>query len=104
MVCFGSFAVLVNVLVVYMDNAVWKSGATWRTEGTAVLRVLQIVQFCTPLGDWFLRMAPRWLLYLSGAGAYKLEAYGWILVMLPHGNSFSKVVFVVALYSNVMSI
>ena len=83
-ICFGALVMLVNVLVVYLDNAVYKSGPVWRTENTAIIRVLQIVQFATPLGDWFLRSAPRFLLLFSGFFAYQLEAFGWVLVLVPH--------------------
>ena len=35
---------MLNVTLVYVDNAVWKSGNSWRIDNTAVLRVLQTSQ------------------------------------------------------------
>ena len=80
----GAFAVLMNTFVVYLFNALYKTGDTWRKEYTAILRVLQIVQFTTPLGDLFLRAAPRSLLIFSTFFAFHLEAFGWMLVIMPH--------------------
>ena len=48
----GSAALLLQVAMVYVCSALFKTGAEWRVDGTAIYYALQLDYMVTPVGAW----------------------------------------------------
>ena len=61
----GTFALLAQVVILYVVSALQKSGAEWR-DGTAIYYALSADMFARPLGVWLLQF-PRLLSLMTPA-------------------------------------
>jgi hypothetical protein len=77
----GTIGYVVQVTVIYFFAALSKSGADWRTDGTAVQYALSLGQFSTPLGEW-LRSMPA-LTHLLTPAVWWLELIGPLVLLAP---------------------
>src|SRR5262249_51804954 len=77
----GSVALIVQVCLIYVFAALWKSAPEWRTEGTAVYYALESGYFTTWFGYWLLDNPAlcRWLTFST----FYLETFGPVLLFLP---------------------
>jgi hypothetical protein len=80
----GSAALIVQIGVIYWFTAMLKSGATWRSENTAVYYALSLDQFATPLAKSLLAY-PQLLKALTFI-TWRLELLGLFLILF---SSFS---------------
>lgn len=84
----ASAALLSQTVMVYVFSAMLKSGAAWRTEGTAVAMALKLDQFTKPFG-YFLLEYPG-LLHFMSLSVWRLEMYGPFLAFIPVFNPFFR--------------
>jgi hypothetical protein len=86
----ASAAFVLQVLIVYIFTAIWKTDPVWTTHGWAVLYALEIDQLTTPLGRWLLQF-PFWLI-VGGAAMYAVEVLGPVLALLPVRFTWARTV------------
>jgi hypothetical protein len=80
-VSFATVGLFAQIAFIYAFGAVFKSGAEWRTDYTAIYYALQLDQLVTPFGE-YLRQFPE-LLALMTFGTYWFEALGLLLLFSP---------------------
>ena len=78
----GTFAILSQVILVYLCTGLKKADPVWYTEGTALYYALNLDQFATALGHKMLEL-PQIVLRISTIGAVWLEVAGWIFLFIP---------------------
>ncbi|KAL6062625.1 HTTM domain-containing protein [Balamuthia mandrillaris] len=79
----GTFAMTVQVAIMYITSVHHKSGKTWMEEGTATFYALQLDYFRMPLGEFLLYwLHPTWLPWLTSA-VWTWEWLGGVLLFFP---------------------
>jgi hypothetical protein len=78
---FATVGLFAQIASIYAFGAVFKSGAEWRTDYTAIYYALQLDQTVTPLGE-YMRRFPQ-LLEPMTFGVYWFEALGLLLLFSP---------------------
>ena len=78
---FATVGLFAQIAFIYAFGAVFKSGAEWRTDYTAIYYALQLDQMVTPFGE-YLRQFPE-ILALMTFGTYWFEALGILLLFSP---------------------
>jgi hypothetical protein len=77
----ASAALLLQVVLVYWANVIYKSDPAWRSTGDAIWMALSQETYARPLGRWLLAW-PGLLRALTHA-TFALEALGPLLVLIP---------------------
>ena len=77
----ASFAYIIQLCSIYYFSALLKKGGAWLESYDAVYYALALDQFTTPFGDWLFQQ-PVFHAPLT-IGTLGLEAFGWMLVLLP---------------------
>lgn len=77
--------------LIYLLSVLYKTGAPWRGEMTAVYYALQLDAFATPLGQALAR-APLPVLKVLTAATVALEALGPLLLLSPVRNALCRAV------------
>jgi hypothetical protein len=77
----ASIGILLQVALIYFVSTFHKTGAEWRSEGTAVFLALNLDQFATPFGIWF-RQFRELLAFLTDA-VMVWEFWGPFLLFAP---------------------
>lgn len=80
-VSLSSFAFIAQLSFIYLFSAILKTGDAWLTEYDAVYYALALDQFTTPVGDWL--FGQHILHQLLTIGTLGLEAFGWVLLVVP---------------------
>ena len=91
----GTVALLVQLLLMYVLTGLLKSGAEWRSEGSAVYYTLQLDIFTTQLGAWLSQFYEP--LRLLSFGTLALELLAPLLFLLPIFNVFTRTFAILAL-------
>ena len=78
---FATVGLFAQIAFIYAFGAVFKSGAEWRTDYTAIYYALQLDSMVTPFGE-YLRQFPE-ILALMTFGTYWFEALGILLLFSP---------------------
>jgi hypothetical protein len=91
----ANIGLILLICSVYFFSAMLKTGAEWRTEGTAVYYALSLDQIQLP-GGRLLRQYPELCRYLTHAVFY-LEAAGPLLLLIPVFTGFFRWVFIILL-------
>jgi hypothetical protein len=81
----ASAALLLQVILVYGANVLYKSDPAWRSTGDAIWMALSQETYSRPLGRWLL--AWPGLLRALTHGTFWLEALGPLLVLIPWANA-----------------
>ncbi len=76
------FFMLAQMFMVYVVTAVFKSGAAWHADGTALYYALSLERFTTPVGLWVLHWPPE-LLKRMTQSIWWLEMVGPFLLFCP---------------------
>jgi len=92
---FASVAFILQIIFVYFFSALHKTGAEWRTEGSALEISLHIDSMVLPFGE-FLRNFPGILKFLT-FGVFYLELLGPFLFIIPYRNTLFRL-FALALF------
>ncbi len=85
-------ALLVQVALIYLFNALYKTGDPWQKDGTAIAEVLQLETYATPLGRYLLGFPG--LLRVSTRAVWWLELLGPLLPFLPWRNGAARLLAV----------
>ena len=86
----ASLALIVQIICVYFFSALMKSGAEWRTQGTAIYYALNIDQLTTTFGHYLLQF-PNLLHFLTPCVFY-WELLGAFLLLIPFYNTFFRLI------------
>jgi hypothetical protein len=78
---FATVGLFAQIAFIYAFGAIFKSGAEWRSDYTAIYYALQLDSMVTPFGE-YLRQFPE-LLALMTFGTYWFEALGILLLFSP---------------------
>ena len=80
-------ALLVQVALIYIFNALYKTGEPWQKDASAIADVLHLESYATPLGHYLLGFPG--LLHASTRAVWWLELLGPLLPFLPwrHGTA-----------------
>jgi hypothetical protein len=89
--CIG---LITQVLLIYLFTALHKSGADWRTDGTALERALTIRSLNTDFGEFVALHTPLFILRQLTTAALILEEVGPPLLVLLPPNHFLRLVIV----------
>ena len=89
----ASLALVAQIILMYLFTALFKDHPIWHTDHTAVDYALNLDPFTTPLGRWLLQfpMLTRVLTYAT----YRLELYGPVLLLVPFGTRYWRLLAVV---------
>ncbi len=88
----ASFAILMQLIAVYVFTAILKDHPFWHTDGTAVYYALSLDQLTTRFGRWLLNYPD--LLHWMSIGTYYFERYGPLLPFVPIGTKYFRTVAV----------
>lgn len=84
LVSWATAALLLQVVVVYLFNALYKTGTSWHAAGTAIEDSLRLETYATGLVGWLLG-EPE-LLQAGTRTVWRLEMFGPLLVFIPWRN------------------
>lgn len=76
----GTTALLLQIAVIYIFNALYKSGSSWK-DGSAIALTLEQETYATALGSWLLQW-PK-LLAITTHATWWLEMLGPVAALLP---------------------
>jgi predicted DCC family thiol-disulfide oxidoreductase YuxK len=93
----ATVAVIFQVLYLYFFTALLKTGAAWRVRFDAAFYAVSLQHFATPIGVW-MRQLP-WLLKIATFGVLAVEFFAPILVLIPFGWPWTRVVGLLMLAS-----
>jgi Vitamin K-dependent gamma-carboxylase len=77
----ATFALVLQVAFIYVFNALYKTDASWRTEGTAIADALRLETYATPFGESLL--ASPDLLKSATKATWWFELLGPLLAFMP---------------------
>jgi hypothetical protein len=77
----ATVAYIWQICLIYWFAAIWKTDASWRTDGTALGIALHIDSLITPIGEWIRQFET--LLKCLTFGSLYLEAIGPAVMLLP---------------------
>jgi hypothetical protein len=84
----GTIAIFTQVALIYVFNALYKTGPCWRETGTAIEETLRLETYATPLGSMLLGMPG--MLRIATHGIWFVELVMPFLAFLPWRNSFFR--------------
>ncbi len=87
-----SFAYILQICFIYLFSAILKTGDAWLVNFNAVYYALAINQFTTNLGDWL--FSQNILHKPLTLGTLSLEAFGWILLLIPVFKTYLRLISV----------
>jgi hypothetical protein len=93
----ATVAVIFQVLYLYFFTALLKTGKAWVVRFDAVFYAISLQHFATPIGAWF-RQFPE-LLKIATLGVLIVEFFSPLLVLLPFGWPWTRIVGLLLLAS-----